>query len=133
MNRIYWIPGSIDGLRDEHQLHFFADALSRGQRPYRHPGDASYSWFGVTCDFGRDISFIFRGCRSFEVHLAENEDWIWLGPYFGVDECTCVVVKGYEAVRAVCYAWLGGEELQSVLRAATFYNRSDMTVLTPRV
>jgi hypothetical protein len=84
--------------------------------------------------FSRDnhaIYFVRRGRlrgdsgTCWEVCLYHDGEEQKLGRLFGIRPHACVVISGFEDLRAVTDCWLDGLPLDSVAHCATFWDRSD--------
>jgi hypothetical protein len=92
--------------------------------------DQHWSWFSVSHQ-GRIIDFVRRG------RLGDNRDYCWevrlssdgqpvqLGGIFGIRDYACVVIAGLDSLRNVTKAWISGEEIHSLVRLATFWDKMD--------
>ena len=140
MEKRFW--SESESLPIEKDLEsLFQDAVNRGYKPYIDDTGLSGS-FGVSNDGStRDTFFIFRGhgpvgetrCPLLEVRLYEGDHLVQLGPIFGYEESTCVVIAGYSSAQTVWNSWLEGSDISFVLNSVTFFNRMDMTRLAREV
>lgn len=133
MERVYW-NGSMSFPIEEALEPLFQDALSHGYRPYRD-GDF-FGSFGIANNHTREVYFTHCGHGRLkwqdpllEVLLIEADECFRLGSYFGLNECACIVAKGFDAAAKVCRCWLEGNTVESVLTTTDFMNRRDLTIL----
>jgi len=98
------------------------------------------SFFG----FGRGTrraEFIRRGNgRILEGTTLHNRETYWevlpvsddllqpLGPMFGLDDCTCVVICGVADIRSFTLRWIQGMTLADSMRGILFWNRSNQVL-----
>lgn len=92
--------------------------------------DGDWTWFSISRD-DRTIDFVRRGRLGYnrdycwEVRLSSEKQPVQLGMLFGIRECACVVITGMKDIRNVAKTWLDGNDISSLLRIATFWNKMD--------
>ena len=131
--RVFWSESEVWPI-EEVLEPLIRDAFRRGYLPYRD-GDFSLA-FGIADGTNRQVDFSNRGRGRvewerplLEVHHVESNSCVRLGPFFGLEDSACIVVRGCDAAIEVCRVWLDGGSVESVLDATEFMNRRDWKVL----
>jgi len=99
--------------------------------------DSNWSLFGFARDF-RSIDYIRRGRTRVAVCGATmNRETYWevwpvsdgkddrLGPYFGLDDCACIVVCGLTSIRTATIRWLAQKTVRETIGDIECWDRSD--------
>ena len=89
-----------------------------------------WSWFSVSRG-ARMVNLVRRGRLGdhrdycWEVRLSTDSRPVQLGKVFGIRDYACVVIASMESVRNVTTAWLVGDDVRSLLRKGTFWDKMD--------
>ena len=92
------------------------------------------NWAYLSCSIGtRSIGFSRRGrigpgrIPSWEVQPRDGSNFLPLGPLFGRNKSTCIVITEFSDLQRLVELWLGGESLSILAKCATFWDRYDPT------
>ncbi len=90
--------------------------------------DRHWSWFSISRE-GRMMDLVRRGRMGgrrevcWEIRLSSDRQPVQLGKIFGIRQYACVVITGMDNLRNATKSWLGGEDIHSLLRNVTFWDR----------
>jgi hypothetical protein len=103
-------------------ISLFDEMIAKGGKAY---ADDDWALFGFSQNY-RMIDFVRRGSHFWEVWPQERGEMKRLGPFFGLAEHACIVVRGIEDIRTLATRWLDGAATEIVTENVTFWDRCDI-------
>jgi hypothetical protein len=77
----------------------------------------------------RQVTLVFRGSRNgWEPFLEDRRIIYRLGPRFGLDVCSCIVVRPFSAASHLALQWLRGASLDVILKDFIFLGGSPSAI-----
>ena len=95
-------------------VNFMETAFKEGFKPYR---DSTESLIGAGAPTFRTVALVFRGSRSGWEPWIVSERGVnhQLGPRYGFNETTCMVIRPFQAASNFALAWLRGTSFDEIL------------------